>query len=495
MKKIKKLLAMIMAMTMVLGMSLTSFAAKEGASLTVKGLSTANTQKVDIYEIYRLNDTDNDWVKASWAAGVNIDIEAISASGVWNEAILTALKTAALATNPTFTRETVDGASSVEFTNLQAGAYLVLVTDEASKVQYNTMVAVTYAYDAGEDEDGDDVESNLIYAKDAEVDAKASSWSTEKEQAGDDVVEVGDLITYTITTTVPYTSATAPIDNFWVEDTITNATYYFTGEDVKGVPAKWQVFVGTENMTGTFGAPAVQTNGNQQSFRLDLITLVDGNNTHAGEEVVITYTAKVGAVDEITNKASSSHDKNTGIGEGETKAYTGNMQITKYGEDPDADGPKHGPTLSGAQFVIYRVNKDNKKEYAKIDKNGYITGEWVNEDDIDIMKDFATVGTVETNASGVATVKGLDLGTYYFLEVVAPDGYSINTEPKECEITKDASGDKIVVYGSTYMNDTKLASLPSTGGIGTTIFTIGGCAIMIAAAALYFVNRRKSEEN
>ena len=42
------------------------------------------------------------------------------------------------------------------------------------------------------------------------------------------------------------------------------------------------------------------------------------------------------------------------------------------------------------------------------------------------------------------------------------------------------------------MNDTKLASLPGTGGIGTTIFTIGGCAIMIIAAALFFASRRKA---
>ena len=41
--------------------------------------------------------------------------------------------------------------------------------------------------------------------------------------------------------------------------------------------------------------------------------------------------------------------------------------------------------------------------------------------------------------------------------------------------------------------NTELSSLPSTGGIGTTIFTIGGCAIMIAAASLFFVSRRKSE--
>nr|WP_289072475.1 LPXTG cell wall anchor domain-containing protein [uncultured Blautia sp.] len=42
------------------------------------------------------------------------------------------------------------------------------------------------------------------------------------------------------------------------------------------------------------------------------------------------------------------------------------------------------------------------------------------------------------------------------------------------------------------MYDTKLSSLPSTGGIGTTIFTIGGCLIMIVAAGLFFASRRKS---
>ena len=54
---------------------------------------------------------------------------------------------------------------------------------------------------------------------------------------------------------------------------------------------------------------------------------------------------------------------------------------------------------------------------------------------------------------------------------------------------------KIVVAGDnnvTKIPNTKLSSLPSTGGIGTTIFTIGGCAIMILAAALYFASRRKT---
>ena len=43
------------------------------------------------------------------------------------------------------------------------------------------------------------------------------------------------------------------------------------------------------------------------------------------------------------------------------------------------------------------------------------------------------------------------------------------------------------------MKDSKLSALPSTGGIGTTIFTIAGCVIMIAAAGLFFASRKKSD--
>lgn len=57
--------------------------------------------------------------------------------------------------------------------------------------------------------------------------------------------------------------------------------------------------------------------------------------------------------------------------------------------------------------------------------------------------------------------------------------------------TNQGEGSGVVLYGKDIVN-TKLVALPSTGGIGTTIFTIGGCAIMILAAGLYFMSRRKS---
>ena len=79
----------------------------------------------------------------------------------------------------------------------------------------------------------------------------------------------------------------------------------------------------------------------------------------------------------------------------------------------------------------------------------------------------------------------------HFTETKAPEGYSIAQNVlNDVEITADKENvDR--VDGLDYPN-TKLSSLPSTGGIGTTIFTIGGCAIMIIAAALFFASRRKA---
>ena len=96
---------------------------------------------------------------------------------------------------------------------------------------------------------------------------------------------------------------------------------------------------------------------------------------------------------------------------------------------------------------------------------------------------------------GTVTVIGLDLGTYEFKEVEAPDGYSINTTNAEATIGENNTTASVTLEpATTSMTDTKLSALPSTGGIGITIFTIVGCLIMIAAASMFFMSRRKSED-
>ena len=120
MKKMRKIFAVLLTLAMVLGMSMTSFAAKDGATLEVKGLATYAEQKVDIYEIYKLDANDNGWEAAAWTKGTNVTPETLA-----NADMITALRKAALKTTATATKKSTEIStgkftSNVTFDKLQA---------------------------------------------------------------------------------------------------------------------------------------------------------------------------------------------------------------------------------------------------------------------------------------------------------------------------------------------------------------------------------------
>ena len=475
MKKMKKILAMLLALTMVMGMGLTSMAAISGSTIKVKGLSTAKdedgnvaTQTVKIYEIYRLDENNNLWVLSDWAEEANVLTSESDLSDP-NKIELLAEKVPGTADA---TATTITGELTISKTTsgnpLQAGAYLVIATDTSNKTKYNPMVAVTYTYD----DNGDDNDTNLLVPANASVTAKASEYTLGKEYvAGQDVVEVGDLVTYTIKTTVPY--VTSDEATFNLTDTLEGATYYFTGAAVKGTAAKLEVKVGNTTVDTT---EFVNDYNGESTFTLNLSNYVSKENTFAGKEVVITYTALVTAVNEITNKIESGYAEEITV-----KSWTGNAKITKYNAD-------RSEKLAGATFVLYRLNNDIK-EYAVLDANKYVTGTWV--------EDIEQAGTVVTDEDGVATVYGLDEGTYYFKETIAPDGYKVNPEPDdiaEVNVYKRTLEQGVVITGSAEMQNSKLVTLPSTGGIGTTMFYVAGGALVLAAVVLLVTRKRMSVE-
>ena len=490
MKKMRKIFAVLLTLAMVLAMSIPTFAAKDGATLEVKGLATYAKQIVNIYEIYKLDANDNGWVAAAWTIGTNVTPETLNTEGM-----ILALKNAAQKTNATATKESTkiaDGkyASNVTFDGLQAGAYLVIVTDSANKTEYSTMVAKTYKYDEN---------NNLISPLAASVVAKADKYHTGKE-ADKSNVEVGDLVTYTVRTTVPYQEVKPNgeklVTEFKVFDNLIGAEFYLTGEAVKGTAAVNTITVNGVTVTGFEKLGESSINETNNGFELDLMGLVKDDNTYAGQEVVITYTAKVLAANEVSNSATSTQDPTGTI----TKTYSGNATITKY-----EVGTEKKNKLEGAQFVVYRKNVNNKKEYAVIDDNGWITGQWVEETKAGKVPEglgqTLTTSNEKGATYGTVTVKGLKAGDYFFQEVVAPDGYSINDKDVSFKMKETTEAGTSVVNGvvaenpdNIYMEDTKLAQLPSTGGIGTTIFTIAGCLIMVAAAGLFFASRKRTHK-
>ena len=162
------------------------------------------------------------------------------------------------------------------------------------------------------------------------------------------------------------------------------------------------------------------------------------------------------------------------------------------------DDSKEMVRLANAGFVIYRevgektnyalVNKDNTKK----ENNEYVVTGWTN--DLEIAK--ADTNLIMTDSEGEAVVRGLDDSyTYKFKEIKAPEGYSVNTRDSVATWT-DAGNNATAKdrKGTASMSDTKLNSLPSTGGMGTYIFTIIGVVVMAGAAGAFFISRRKGSE-
>ena len=110
--------------------------------------------------------------------------------------------------------------------------------------------------------------------------------------------------------------------------------------------------------------------------------------------------------------------------------------------------------------------------------------------------------TLVTDASGLITIEGLDLGTYILTETKAPSGYELPANPETTVTLADENGadgkpdgilnnDTDGTREQTVVN-TKPGVLPKTGGIGTAVFTVCGIVLMAGAVVLLVcVSRRK----
>lgn len=295
----------------------------------------------------------------------------------------------------------------------------------------------------------------------------------------DKVVEIGRQVTYTVTGTVPYLPSTQ--ERFYkIKDTIKGASYNVETEGAHKNELKVAVKIGD-----TSYERYVSVSKDGSSFELDLSEFVKTND-NANKTITITYGATV--TDTYVGNTVVAGDGNDwskpNYGSKTEELFTGRISITKTGESKEV--------LEGAGFKVYKEetkNNETVKKYAKFDNNklaGWTTNE-------------AEATEITTGADGTVTISGLDLGTYKFKEVTAPRGYSINTNDASGTIAlttgkeKAESADDIVATNAT-MSDTKLNSLPSTGGMGTYLFTIIGVVVMAGAAGAFFISRRKGSE-
>lgn len=465
MSKVKRILSVIMAMVMVLAMSVPTFAAtKDTATITVGNASKATLTYAQVIQADRSTKTGWSFVNDNVAQAY---INAFGAADA--QAAIEAMIPAASVDANKLGVAQANAANSVTFgtmTNPQnvdaAGVYLVKATEAG--YTYNLMSAyIGFGEVTITGEEGN-VTYDYPSLVDVTLEAKKTPIKVEKEAVDtDNVVATGDILTYKVKTNVPFIAPTDGDKTFWAYDELTGAEYTKTDEAT--------ITLGGEDVTATYPITWETT-----KFSVDLSKMINDANSNAGEEVVITYKVKVTSEnDVITNKATAGHKGTADFGSTEIKVYEGNITLTKTGEN--------GVKLPDAGFEVRKDSKDSAAlTFTKLADGVYK------------YDPEGNVSEVFTKADGTVKVQGLNIGTYYFKEKTAPKGYSVNQD--QSKATLEVKGDKAsaVLTADTSMTDTKLSALPSTGGIGTTIFTIGGCAIMIVAAGLFFATRRKTQK-
>ena len=308
-----------------------------------------------------------------------------------------------------------------------------------------------------------------------------------------DGAQVGDEVTFTLTSKVPDTSEFSSYI-FRLKDTLSEGLTF--NNDAK-------VTIGGTELKGsdyTVTQPSAE-NGNTVTFDLSsYIKPANGTSSaKAGETITVTYTATLNekaSTDTTNGNTNSAKVEYTNgpstddIGTSTpsvTHTYTFHFDLKKVDGDNEA--------LAGAVFQLMRKGADGNYSVVKlaaVTSDGTISYRPAKTDD-----EAGATDTVTTPNNGIIKFTGLDDGTYKLVETQAPDGYNkaadteftIHASYKDDGTLSTWSIDNVSNGTMTIVNR-KGTLLPSTGGMGTVVFTVAGSAIVIAGAAWFAARRR-----
>lgn len=289
-----------------------------------------------------------------------------------------------------------------------------------------------------------------------------------KKTADKTNADVGETVKYTITGKVPDTTG------------FTSYTYKISDTMTAGLTFADDVEVYVDGTLISADKYTYAKNGNGFDLTIDVMNL----QTSVGKEIKVTYTAVVNenavakidknsATLEYSNDPSNSSTTETTT-PADVKIYSSKIVIDKYESGSEAT------KLEGAEFVLYKKDGDNKSYYKWNEEAKKV--EWVS--------DESNATVVTTNSNGAASFEGLSDGTYYLEETKAPEGYNLLTTSVSVSVAGGATEESLSVTAKV-ANSTG-ALLPSTGGIGTTIFYIIGSLMVVGAAVLLIAKKRMS---
>ena len=483
MKHMKKLASVLLTLVMALVLTVPAFAAQEG-TLTGGSITINDAVPEQIYNAYQLlylesynkdagayaykaNSAWENWLKTQ-TSYVSFDtqgyvtwVEGADAAAFAELAQAEAVKMTADATATASAAAEGSTYSTVKFKNLKLGYYLVDTT-------LGTLCSLDTTNPDAVVEEKNEAPTNV---KTVEED---STGNYGKKNDAD----IGQTVNFKSTIT-----AQAGAENYVFHDTM-SAGLTYTG--VTGITLNSSA-VDVSNYTVT--APAADGDTFDVTF-----TQAFCDTLKANDQIVISYTATLnenaviaGEGNPNTSKVSYGDSSNTKYTpDSQTKTYTWDVDVFKYTREGETE-----KALAGATFTLSKNTNDELTPIALVSEGNNVYR-------VAMTGENSTVTEITTDATGKFTIQGLDADTYYLDETKAPDGYNILASPITIVI-----GDNGVVNGTAEtpqgVDEVKVLNqtgsvLPSTGGIGTTIFYVLGTILVLGAGVLLVTRKRMSAE-
>ena len=490
MKHVKKLASVLLALVMALALTATAFAEGETGSITINDAVVGQT-----YTIYQILDLEsynasanayaykattawNTFINRDDIKGTYVEVDAqgyVTWKGDADAAAFAKLAQKYAKDNSITNQGSVTATSTtVSFTGLDLGYYLVdttlgtlcsLDTTNPNVTMEEKNEVPTNVKTVEEDSTG-----NYGQKNDADIGQTVNFKSTITAQAGAENYVFHDTMSAGLT----LNKASIKVNGVAVTDG--------QGNDVAGDNYTVSYPSGDGSDGCTFEIAFAQS-------YLDTIT--------AATTITITYSATLnenavvglpGNPNTSTlsygNSGDESHTPSGTTPPSETVTYTWDLDILKYGNGNESN------VLKDAKFVL--LNNDKNKVATVV--NGKITG-WSNVpaagEGGSITWPANTVLT--TGENGKIEIDGLDADTYYLRETQAPAGYNKLADDQAVTITGATKGENEKLTYTTVVakiNNQSGAELPSTGGIGTTIFYVLGGVLVVGAAVLLVTKKR-----
>ena len=528
MKALKKSLALLLALMLTLALGTTAFAAGETYTITINNEAAGHT-----YEAYQIFAGD---------LSTNEDGKTVLSNIVWGSGITDAGKTALLSFGKAEGEDPFADAAELAkslTTTAQAQAfakeaakYLAAHTDSSTQSAGKyTISGLAAGYYLVKDKNNtldtkDDFYTAYIMEVVGDVIAQPKGDKPELKKeikhnekgtwgvVGDN--QIGDTVEFRTVTTIPDTTGYTEYD-YIIHDTMSAGLT----SNVKSA-ADVKILVNDKGDALSTDYYTVTANDNSFDLKIDVLKAIAEGKMQSKDSLYTYYSGVLNEDAKVYDEGSQnneayleySNNPNDTTGKGQTEKskvydWTFKMQVNKVDEKAEK--------LTGAKFVLSK-NGNLKVADMKCSEDGVPT---VTTNLIGLVKVSDDVYRIATNKDAASTIvyameagspviKGLDDNTdYYLYETLAPKGYNLLDGPVQFKITAEytTDGSALLANYPTVKVGTSEAStnlstnvinkegsvLPSTGGMGTTLFYILGGLLAVGAGVLLVTKKRMSK--